>query len=246
MIKLSIIIPTFNSAATIEQCLNSIINQKVKYIEVICIDAVSSDDTIEILKKYANLYSYIKWISEPDKGIYDAMNKGINLAKGKWIYFLGSDDLLFNDHVLSDIDNSLENPRLDIIYGNVNSPVYGEKYDGEFDRSKIAIKNIAHQAIFYRKKVFKKIGFYDLNYKMLADWDLNLRWVIKKRIQRKYVDLTIARYAPGGKSETITDTTFYADFQNLLYKYGYKKRTLRTQIRYFIEQLKKNLFNAFR
>lgn len=233
---LSIIIPSFNCSLTISATIESIINQSYKNYELIIIDGLSTDSTLDILKKYASDHSNIKWKSEKDNGIYDAMNKGIKMASGEWIYFLGSDDSFYNNHILSDVNAFLTVPNVDIIYGNVNSTVYGEKYDGEFDKAKIATKNIAHQAIFYKRTIFKKLGLYDTKYKMLADWDFNLRWMIKNNIRRKHIDLVIANYAPGGKSETITDTIFYNDLNDLLYKYGYKKRSLKDRIYHFAKR----------
>lgn len=234
----SIIVPTFNSSQTIQAALNSILNQSMQsYYEIIIIDAKSTDATLNKIDQCCTEQVEIRVVSEKDNGVYDAMNKGIKLSKGQWLYFLGSDDTLFNDHVLEDASSFLKDPQLDVVYGNVSSPLYGEKYDGEFTEWKIPFKNIAHQAIFYRKTLFEKIGNYNLKYRMLADWDLNLRWMINKKIRRKYIDVTIANYATGGMSEVVRDEIFYADFQKLLKQYGYKKVNLKAKIRNFIKRL---------
>ena len=238
MTFLTIIIPTFNSSRTIRDCLVQLLKQDhLEQVEILCLDNDSSDDTLSIIKEYANRYPFIKCISGKDKGVYDAMNKGIEQSKGEWLYFLGSDDTLADEQVLKAVIPFLKDRNLDIVYGNVCSPVYGKKYDGEFSQWKIPFKNIAHQAIFYRKTVFRKIGDYNLKYKMLADWDLNLRWMINRKIKRRYVDITIANYAPGGVSDKERDEPFYADLPMLLQQYGYNKRNFKTKIKNFIKRL---------
>src|SRR5690606_10153742 len=105
---ISIIIPTYNSAKTLRQALTSVVGQTYKKIEVLIIDGCSNDDTLVIVQSYAAEDSRLKWVTEPDNGIYDAMNKGIQLAKGEWLYFLGSDDKLHDEYVLEKIfQNSL-------------------------------------------------------------------------------------------------------------------------------------------
>jgi glycosyltransferase involved in cell wall biosynthesis len=233
----SIIIPAFNAEKTISKSLDSIIAQTFKEIEVVCVDGGSTDNTLEIIKEYSQKNKFISFISEKDSGIYDAMNKGIRLAKGKWIYFFGSDDSFFNKTVLADIYDAAKKFNGSVIYGNVYSTVYGKKYDGEFDKQKILSGNIAHQAIFYNKKLFAKIGDYNLKYRILADWEYNLRWMNNSRIKRKYVDLTVANYAAGGKSDNVYDQPFYTDFQYLIEKYGYRKKSLKQKIRALIKKM---------
>jgi hypothetical protein len=125
----------------------------------------------------------------------------------------------------------------DVVYGNVNSPVYGAQYDGEFTKEKIMKKNIAHQAIFYRRKLFKRIGRYNTRYRLLADWDLNLRWFNDPAVKRKYVNLTVAFYAPGGQSDTVKDTVFYSDLKGILQKHGYFHVSLSQRIRNRIRRI---------
>ena len=86
----SIIIPTFNAAKTLSASLESVINQSCQQFELLIVDGISTDDTLSVVKKYAALSANIKWVSEKDNGIYDAMNKSIKMAKGEWLFFLGS------------------------------------------------------------------------------------------------------------------------------------------------------------
>jgi glycosyltransferase involved in cell wall biosynthesis len=220
---LSIIIPTYNSAAYIDSCLQSITTQTdLSSVEVICIDGGSTDETVEKIKEHAKSQSEIKYISEKDDGIYDAMNKGIDLAKGQWVYFLGSDDTLWAKDTLAQAKKHLKTD-LDVVYGNVDvdSQIPGYMYDGEFTNEKIVTKNIGHQAIFYKRDVIKRLGKYNTNYHLLADWDLNLKWFNDPELHKQYIDMPVAKFAPGGRSQTNTDKQFEKDFLTLLDRYGY-------------------------
>lgn len=214
---ISIITPTLNSADNIEKCLLSVANQTYKNIEHLIVDGISSDATLDIIKNYQTQYANIKLISEKDRGIYDAMNKGIKLAKGTWLYFLGSDDRLFDRDVLKNIIDSLKhNTNCDVIYGNVYSTRFNGIYDGEFNASKILTKNICHQSVFFRKTVFNKTGYFNLKYKSHADWDHNMNWMLSPKINKKYINLIIAYYADGGYSSVNFDGVFYQE-RNLRY-----------------------------
>lgn len=200
----SIIIPTYNAEATLGAALESITTQNFRDYEVIIVDGVSKDGTADIVDRYAANNPAIRWVSEKDKGIYDAMNKGIGLARGEWLYFLGSDDILLDDQVLTNVHRAAESTDARMVYGNVlvkGSIIWagdGKIYDGEFDREKIARSNISHQAIFYHKSVFPAVGNYNIAYSTCADWDLNLRCFA--RLKTQYVPLTIARFLVGGQS----------------------------------------------
>lgn len=207
----SIIIPTFNSEAVLKDCLESISTQSFKNYEVILVDGKSTDATIDIVKMFSNKIDSIKWISEYDKGIYDAMNKGIEMAKGKYLLFFGSDDTLYSKTVLEQISKIIETNTADVVYGNVISKVFNGVYDGEFTFSKLSEKNICHQAIFFKKIVFDKIGGFNLKYKMCADYDHNIRWFFSSKISRLYVDLIITNYGDSGYSSFNRDLVFDKD-----------------------------------
>ncbi len=135
------------------------------------------------------------------------MNKGISLAKGDWIYFLGSDDSLYATTTLSDMQKELTG--YDVVYGNVTSPRFNGLYDGPFTKEKIYEKNICHQSIFFNRKVFKKIGSFNRKYSSHADWDHNLRWFLSRKIKKKYVDMVVSNYADGGFSSVNDEPFFY-------------------------------------
>ncbi len=205
--KLSIILPTFNSAKTLKGALDSIVCQTFTDWEVLIMDGVSKDNTLEIAKSFNN--SHIRIYSEPDKGIYDAMNKGIKKANGTWLYFLGSDDWLY-DNTIFDKVFSIKNEGFDIIYGDVSSDTIPQRCLGEWSIETIDY-NRCHQAIFYRRSVFNKLGLYNTKYRIWADYDLNLKWFFSRKIKSQYIPIVIAHFSSGGYSDNRVDNIFLKD-----------------------------------
>jgi glycosyltransferase involved in cell wall biosynthesis len=205
----SIVIPTLNSGKTLSDCLDSIVNQSYQDLEILLIDGKSTDNTLGIIQKYAEKYQNITYVSENDLGIYDAMNKGISLAKGTWLYFLGSDDKLYNNDVLSMIFKEKRSEKQKVIYGNVliNGDAgwarNGQLYDGEFTLPKLIERNICHQSMFFHKSVFKKCGIFNIDYSICADWDMNLR--LWSAYSFKYVEMVVAVFKGGNRSFQIED-----------------------------------------
>lgn len=220
----SIIIPTYNSDQTISAALYSILQQDYPNFEILIMDGCSKDNTLQIVKEYHD--PRINIISEPDKGIYDAMNKGVALANGEWIYFLGSDDQLYSNDVLGKVATACKEGR-DIIYGNVFSPLFKGLYDGVFDFDKILNKNICHQALFIRKLVFATIGTFNLKYRAHADWDHNMRWIFSPDLKHHFINEIIANYAAGGFSSSFIDIPFKKDRVLNYLHYSKNKLTLR-------------------
>ena len=218
----SIIIPTYNSSTTLGPALKSVVHQSFDDFEICVIDGGSNDDTIEIIKESAASDNRIKWISEKDGGVYDAMNKGIAMAKGKWLYFLGSDDYLFDKDVLAKVFAFISgNPKADFIYGSVTSSYLGEKYDGAFDQMKLTRQSICHQAIFYKRTVFDLLGNYKLKYKVNSDWEFNLRCFFEHKINTQYIDLIIAYFSGGGLSNRVEDPVFSEERSAIIAYNGY-------------------------
>jgi glycosyltransferase involved in cell wall biosynthesis len=194
----SIVIPTFNSQKVLDECLRTMLRQSFTGFEILVMDGVSTDDTLAIARRYATNDARVRVFSEKDKGIYDAMNKGVANAKGEFIYFSGSDDRLANDQVLDNVYKLLKDHTTDFFYGNVI--MNGKEYDGEFDLDKLIRKNISHQAIFYKADIFQKAGNYDLAYKAHADWEFNLRIFSDGRFSNFHSPLLIALFGEGGVS----------------------------------------------
>jgi len=202
----TIIIPTYNSDKTFTTCVESVLTQSYKNFEILIIDGLSSDNTVKLAKKFAAKHENIRWVSEKDKGTYDAMNKGIKMAKGDWLYFLGSDDTLFSMDILTKLLPELNG--FDIIYGNVLRKCFTDPYDGEFTKGKLFERNICHQAILYNKRVFKVIGNFNIRFKYHADWDHNFRWFFSRKIRKRYIPVIIANFSEGGLSSTRREIFF--------------------------------------
>jgi glycosyltransferase involved in cell wall biosynthesis len=209
----SIITTTYNCGAKLDGTLESVMAQDFKDFEYLIVDGNSKDGLQERLAQIKDLR--IRSWSEPDKGIYDAMNKGIQHARGRYLIFLGAGDKLFPG-VLQQISQDLPKEDMAIIYGNV---LWDEKiYDGEFTKLKLSKKNICHQAIFYTRNIFDTVGDYDLKYRSLADWVLNMKCFGDSRIIIRYVPITVSIFEVGGVSG-IGDTSFYADRSTLIWRH---------------------------
>lgn len=215
-LKVTIITPVFNAEKDIEACLLSVAGQSYPDKEHLLVDGASTDGTLEIIKQYAEKYSHIKLISEKDDGIYDAMNKGIDLASGEWIYFLGCDDVFYDGKVLEDIFSLDATDSFDVVYGNVLWGDTGEIYDGKFSLLKLMNKNICQQALFYRKTLFARMGKFDLRYTLLADHVFNMKWFNGSTINQFYMDIIVAKYGISGRSTTIEDPLFFKNIDSIL------------------------------
>jgi glycosyltransferase involved in cell wall biosynthesis len=202
---ISIITVVRNGISTIEETILSVINQDYNNFEYIIVDGISTDGTLEIIEKYSNKLNFI---SEGDKGIYDAMNKGISMAKGDWIYFLGCDDILHEKTTLSDIFSLNSYEAYDVVYGNVLFRQSNKIFDGQFDYNKHALKSICHQAIFYRRELFDKFGKFDIKYRNAADYVFNMKVFCSGSERWKYVNVIVADYNETGASATIIDSVY--------------------------------------
>lgn len=209
----SVITVVYNGAATLENTIRSVAGQTFRDLEYLIIDGGSKDGTLDIIHKHTDTVT--GWISEPDKGVYDAMNKGIRLAEGEWLYFLGSDDLFQDSDVLaaffadpsltglSPVEPSLASPSpaaFDLLYGDVLSPSYKGRYDGEFTLEKLLSRNLSHQAAFYKKSLFTRLGDYNQRYRMHADWDFNLRCFSDPTVRTQYTGVLVATFGAEGIS----------------------------------------------
>lgn len=204
-IKISIVTATYNSANTIKDTIESVLKQDYHNIEHIIVDGVSKDDTLAIVQSYGDKIA--KVISEPDKGIYDAMNKGIKMATGDVIGILNSDDFFATDNVISLIVSGFENnPELDGVYSNLF-------YVEQDNPSKIVRHWVSkpfkqksffhgwhppHPTLYLKKEVYEKYGYFDLNFPLAADFELMLRFFEKYKIKTKYIDYTTIRMRLGG------------------------------------------------
>lgn len=203
--KISVITVCYNSVKTIEQTILSVINQSYPNIEYIIIDGGSTDGTVNIIKKYESKIAF--WESSPDKGIYDAMNKGIKIATGDYIATLNSDDWYYDSNVIQDIVNVINsNSNIDIIHGSINICDIDGNIRYTILGDKEPWKNIQkympvwQPTMFVKRELYEKYGFYDLNYKIAADYEFIFRVINKCNFY--CLDKIITNMRDGGVSNT--------------------------------------------
>ena len=204
--KVSIITVAFNSEKTIEKTIQSILSQDYKNIEYLIIDGKSTDNTNEICNKYKNNISKI--VSEKDRGIYDAMNKGIQLATGDIIGILNSDDWYANNHVISDVVTTMQKHNADALYGDL---IYVDEKNihrtkrywksGKFNKRKFKFGWMPpHPTVFIKKSLYEKYGLFNLTLQSAADYELMLRYFYKNNVVPCYLPKVITVMLQGGKS----------------------------------------------
>ena len=227
MPKLSVIIPTLNSGRSLAHAIDSLLQQTFGDWELLIMDGGSSDDTIAIAKRGDD--TRIKVHVANDHGIYDAMNHGIQLANGEWLYFLGSDDYLLESDVLEKMLEGTDN--LDMIYGDVEASHLPLEHYGEWTPETLSY-NRCHQAIFYRRSVFDRLGLYPLKYPICADHYINLRLFLNKNFLLQYRPIIVAHHSTGGASSTTHDIVFYNDLDRLIVHYGLHSLPKQTLIKH--------------
>jgi glycosyltransferase involved in cell wall biosynthesis len=214
----SIVVPTYNAGSTIERALQSVLEQSFRFFEVLVVDNQSTDGTLDIVRRLND--ARIRVLSEKDCGIYDAMNKGIDLCRASWIYFLGSDDYLQDNLVLERIAGCIATGDFDVIYGQVIIEKTGEIYAGEFDARKLVFRNISHQAIFFKSNLFETIGRFELKYKICADHILNVKWFFNNALRKKYIDIIVATFGSNGVSSKEDDIVKVAELPGVVRRYA--------------------------
>ncbi len=201
--KISIITVCFNSEKTIKDTLISVSNQKNVDVEHVLIDGASKDGTLDIIK---NHHKVSKLISEPDNGIYDAMNKGINLATGEIIGTLNADDFYYDDNVLKEVKEVFLDPSIEACYGDL---VYIKQDDisqtVRFWKSNDYKNGLfksgwmpAHPTFFVRKNVYERLGGFKLDYKIAADFELLFKFIEQNKIKTKYIPKVMVKMRLGG------------------------------------------------
>lgn len=210
--KVSIITVTYNSAKTLKESLQSVLTQSYQNIEYIIVDGNSNDQTLDIIKEYEKDFylseKEYKWISENDNGIYDAINKGIQLATGDVIGLLNSDDFLYDQEVIRDIVTKFAEESPDCIYGNL---VYVDQNDlskvtrrwhsndfknGLFEKSWTP----AHPTFYCKREIYEKYGLYRTDLSIAADGELMYRYLENHQLKSKYIDRYMVVMRQGGVS----------------------------------------------
>jgi len=204
--KVSLITVCYNAERYIDNAIQSVIDQSYEDIEYILVDGNSTDATLSIIKKYENRISKI--ISEPDKGIYDAMNKGVSHATGEVIGILNADDFYFDSNVIKDVVECFQSKETDTLYGDL---VYVDPVDtkrvirywrsGEYNRSKFKYGwMLPHPTFFVKRHIYEKFGHFNLSLKTSADYEYMLRVLYKYRVSTQYLPRVMTIMRTGGTS----------------------------------------------
>ena len=204
--KLSLITVTWNSANTVEDTVNSVLMQTYKNYEYIIIDGVSKDNTLDIIRKYESRFEgRMKIYSEKDKGIYDAMNKGFQKATGDVLMLINSDDLFSRPDAFELIVQEFKkHPEIDGVYANLNYVLQNNinkivrVWKTGRQKSMYYGWLPAHPTFYVKKGVYDKYGYFDLSYKLAADFELMLRFVERYHIKLAYLDECLVRMRLGG------------------------------------------------
>jgi len=209
--KLSIITINYNNAAGLKKTLDSVASQTCSDFEHIIVDGASTDDSVDIIRAYsqspiANRHKII-WLSEPDTGIYNAMNKGVRMAKGEYTLMLNSGDYLMDEHVIEKVLPLLDGT--DIIQGNTieeygNKKIRNRGYGkSDIDFFDVMKGHFLHQASFCRKCLFDRYGYFDESYRMVSDTKFFMICLGRENASFKYIDIDISNYDVSGISAEV-------------------------------------------
>lgn len=223
---ISVITVCYNAEHNLEKTILSVLNQTYSNIEYIIIDGGSTDGTIDIIRRYVNRLSY--WTSEPDNGIYDAMNKGIQKANGEWLNFMNAGDVFSSTMILEQMSGAIKSG-IRILRGNIiriypkfrvksvgvtaQDPSLMDMFDNTFH----------HQACLISVSLFRQFGLYSTDYRLCSDWKFFFDCVVLHNVKSQYVDLTVAYFKMDGTS-TNNSILYRREQENYLKKlYGVKQ-----------------------
>lgn len=205
-LKVSIITAVFNREHLIECAMRSVLAQDYFNVEHVVIDGASTDATLNVVEYFAR--NDLKVLSEPDDGIYDALNRGFSVSTGDIIGLLHSDDTFYDDHVISDVVSLFNDPDVDIVYGDLNyisesdhKKVQRHWISGQYSQTKLKFGWMPpHPAMFIRRSVFETYGGYDTSFRISADFDAILRWLRNGDLTLKYLPRVLVNMRSGGAS----------------------------------------------
>ena len=209
--KLSIITVNLNNREGLQRTIDSVICQTFRDFEWIVIDGGSTDGSRELLEQYAEHFAY--WVSEPDKGVYNAMNKGIKVAKGEYLQFLNSGDWLCDPGILEKVFRKEYTE--DIVFSKRFVMLFEDGTSREVIRSKgnfftpfnLILENINHQSAFIRRTLFDRFGYYDETYRIIADRKFFFETILLHKVKTAMLDFVLVYYDGGGLSSTVDSTS---------------------------------------
>jgi glycosyltransferase involved in cell wall biosynthesis len=206
--KLSIITINYNNKIGLEKTIKSVVNQTYKNFEYLIIDGESTDGSKEVIEVNSQNIDY--WISEKDSGVYNAMNKGIKIAKGEYLLFLNSGDFLIDESVLQKIIIELKND-VSIYYGNIlysknETPTFLNTPPSELSFSFFLQYSLPHPASFIKKKLFEKYFYYNETLKIVSDWEFFIFCICKQNESYKHIDILVSNFDNSGISSNLSNT----------------------------------------
>ena len=207
--KISLITVTYNSASTLRDTIESVLAQTYADIEYIIVDGASKDDTVGIIKEYEPRFNgRLHWVSEPDKGLYDAMNKGIRMATGDVVGIINSDDFYHRIDVIAKVAEAFKDKDVQAVYGDVRfvNPDNLDKTVRYYSSRNFSPNRFrygfmpAHPTFFTYRKYFEEFGYYKTDYKIAADYELLIRFLHTHKLKSKYLSLAFMKMRTGGAS----------------------------------------------
>lgn len=197
--QISIITINLNNAKGLKETVKSVLSQSYRSFEFIIIDGNSNDNSLEVINKYKKSICF--WVSEEDNGIYQAMNKGIKVAKGEYLLFLNSGDVLNGNKA---IENYVNHPNFkgDVIYGNYKFEKGEKIYPEKLTPLHFFNSSLPHQSSFIKKELFSKFGFYDENYKIVSDKAFFIKCFLSKKVVFKHINIALSICDLDGISNT--------------------------------------------
>ena len=206
---ISLITVTFNSAATLNSTIQSVFFQSYPSIEYIIIDGASKDGTVDVIKEYEPKFNgRMRWISEPDKGLYDAMNKGISMATGDIVGIINSDDFYHRSDIITKVTEAFQENEIQAVYGDVRfvHPNNLDKTVRYYSSKNFSSNRFrygfmpAHPTFFTYRKYFEEFGYYKTDYKIAADYELLIRFLYTHKLKSRYLPLDFMKMRTGGAS----------------------------------------------
>lgn len=239
--KISLVTATYNSAATLQDTIDSIAAQTYSPIEYIIVDGGSKDTTVSIIQ--SNLHIVNKWISEPDKGLYDAMNKGIAMATGDIVGIINSDDFYHRPDAIEKIVEGFSDPDIDCVFADIRfvKPEDLNKTIRYYSSKRFNVDAFsrgfmpAHPTFFTYRTNFEKFGYYKLDYKIAADFELLVRFLFKHKLKYRYLNFDLMKMRLGGVSTASFRSTWIINQEDLraCRENGLKTNYIRLYSRYF-------------
>ena len=248
--KISIITVSYNSAETLKDTFESVLGQTHKDIDYIVVDGNSTDGSLQLIQEYEPKFQgRMRWISEPDKGLYDAMNKGISLAEGEALGFLNSDDFFTSERIVEAISTELERTKADAVYGDIHfvrpsdlSKTVRYYSSRLFHRRWIRFGFIpAHPSFYCRKDVYERLGGFDTQYNIAADFDSFVRFIFLNNISTHYIPMDFVTMRTGGASTSGLNSriNIMKEHKKILASHGVYSNTFLLSLRYFYKIFEK-------